>query len=243
MRAAALALLLFACTAMPAAAAGAPACPAVGDLALGEIELPSSRAEIVAQKRLVVLAVGGSSTAGIAAGGNAFTLPARLQARLQAVLPGIAVSIVNKGVPGRPTQAIAADMAGAVAATGAKLVIWGAGGADAAAHGDLAGFTDSLQAGIEAAHKAGADILLIDPQYAPSIARIVDVTPYRDAMQGAADAAGVARLRRYDLMRSWSEAGDLDLDASGDGERVAVARRLYDCLADVLATGIAAALH
>ncbi len=219
------------------------ACPIPDELAIGDIALPNSRAEIAADRRLIVLAVGGSSTVGGAAGGRAFTLPARLQGRLQAALPGIGIDVVNRGVAGASTRQVATNLAATIKATGARLVLWGVGGVDAASREDAGSFTDSLQTGIEAARVSGADILLMDPQYAPSIARILDLTPYRDAVQGVADAAGVARLRRYDLMQSWSDEGVLDLDVSAGSDRVAVARRLYDCLATVLADAIVESLR
>ena len=225
------------------ARADEPACPVPDDLAHFNMALPAAQAEIAAQKRLIILAVGGGSIAGIAAGGAAFTLPSRLQARLRALLPGTDVTVVNRGVPGLPARDIAVALGAEIAATDARLVIWAAGGIDAAARQDIGGFSDSLQTGIDAAHQAGADVLLIDPQYAPSIARIVDLTPYRDAVQGVAAASGIGRLRRYDLMRGWSEDGVFDFDASGASDRVAVARRLFDCLASVLANGIADALR
>ena len=235
-------LLCVAALAQPARAEP-PACPIPDELAIGDMALPNSRAGIAADRKLVVLAVGGSSTVGAAAGGPAFTLPARLQDRLAAALPGIGISVVNRGMAGASTRMVAAGLADAIRATGARLVVWGVGGVDAASREDPASFTESLQAGIEAARASGADILLMDPQYGPSIARILDLTPYRDAVQGVADAAGIARLRRYELMREWSEEGVLDLDASTGSDRVAVARHLYDCLATVLADAVVEGLR
>ena len=236
------ALICLAVLAGTASAAG-PACPVPDELALGTIALPNSRTGIAEHGQLIVLAIGGSSTAGSAAGGAAFTLPARLQENLQAALPGVAIRVINHGRAGTATRTMVTGLADDIKATGAELVIWGVGGVDAALHEDVSSFTDSLQAGIEAAHQAGADILLIDPQYAPSIARILDLTPYRDAVQSAADAAGVTRLRRYELMQSWSDDGVLDLDAGTPSDRVVVARHLYDCLATVLANAIAESLR
>ena len=72
--------------------------------------------------------------------------------------------------------------------------------------------------------------------------RLIDLTPYRDATAETAAAHGVVMLDRHGLMRDWSETGVFDLDATAPEARMAVARRLYDCFAAILADGIASAV-
>ncbi len=80
-------------------------------------------------------------------------------------------------------------------------------------------------------------------QYGPSVARVLNLYPYRMAVIRSAETAGVPVLDRYELMRFWSDSGFLDLDVTGSAERVQVARTIYDCMADILTRGITGAIR
>ena len=108
---------------------------------------------------------------------------------------------------------------------------------------DTDDLAETLQTGIERIRAAGADVILVTLQYAPSIARIVDLELYRDAIRRVGEANEVPVLDRYGMMRAWSASGLLDLDATEPEARVQVARALFDCLAAALADPIAAALR
>ena len=218
-------------------------CSVPEGLAFTGFSLPESRAQVAEGKRLVVLVMGGASMSGAAAGGHAFSLPARLEARLHADLPGHEIIVVNRNVAGGDTRAAADRMAASVQETGARLVVWETGSSAAGAGVDLTMFGTDLEFGINAARQAKADIILMDLQYAPSIVRVMNQTPYSDAIRGAGEMAAIPVLRRFDLMRAWTDAGEFDFDTPSGPERVKVARRLYDCLAAMLATGIAGALR
>jgi acyl-CoA thioesterase-1 len=226
----------------PASGASA-ACPVPPELALTDVKLPAAKAAVTAHKRLVVLVVGGAATAGTPAHGPDFSYPARLEALLRDRLPGVQVAVAMRAAPRRTTQATVDRLATDVADTGAQLVIWGAGAMEAGQRVEVQKLARELDAGIDKVASAHADLVLMDLQYAPNIARIVNLAPYRDATKSTGAAHGVVVLDRYELMRSWNDNGTLNLDATDPKERVSVARRLYDCLAEVLADGIAAAVR
>jgi hypothetical protein len=228
---------------LPAVAAQPAACPVRPELALPDLELPRSAAAVTTRKRLVVLALGGAVTTGTTAGGDAYTYPARLQARLRAALPGIEVSVTPRAAVHRSAQEMLNRLDGDLAKTHPDLVVWGIGGVEAGRHAPVEKFADTLDLGIDKAAAAGADMILMDVLYAPSIARVVDLMPYRDATLATGAAHGVAVLDRYQLMQEWNDSGELALDATDPAERVQVARKLFDCLAAVLSDNIAAAVH
>jgi acyl-CoA thioesterase-1 len=224
------------------AAAQLPGCPVPDDLALHHLALPESRTAVAETHRLVVLAIGSAPTAGDAAGDPAASYPARLQVRLTALLPGVKVVVVNDGVPQRSTHAMAKHMAEEVTAAGASLVLWEAGGREAARQMPVDTFADHLHDGLETLAGAQVDTILLDLQYAPPEARLVDTAPYREVIAEAAEQAGVVVLPRHALMEAWSESGALDLAATDPAARRATDRRLFDCLAAALAGPIAAAV-
>jgi len=237
--------LLLAMPPSGARAAGdaAAACPVPPELALTDLKLPAAKAAVAAHQRLVVLVVGGAASAGTPAHGPDFNYPTRLEARLRDKLPGVEVSVIMRAAPRRTTAVTVDQLSADLSQTGAQLVIWGAGAMEAGQRIEVQTLAKELDAGIDKIASAHADLLLMDLQYAPNIARIVDLTPYRDVTRSTGGAHGIPVLDRYDLMRTWNDNGTLNLNATDPKERLAVARRLYDCLAEVLADGIAAAVR
>ncbi len=222
--------------------ARADACPAGTPMALHGIALDNARIAVATRRSLSILAVGGSASNWAAAGGDANSYTARLAARLTALLPGVTVQVTRRFAPKPYARSVVGVLPHDLAETQASIVIWGVGGSEAARHADIDSFTATLDRGITTAQAAKADVILMDVLYAPSIARMIDLTPYRDATAATASAHGVALLGRHGLMRDWSDAGALDLDATDPAQRMAVARTLFDCFATILADGIATAV-
>lgn len=218
-------------------------CSIPDGLTFSGFALPQSRAQFADGKPLVVLVIGGSSMGGVAAGGKAFAMPARLEARLRADFPGREIAVIGRDIDKGDARAAADQMAGSIKDSAAKLVVWETGGTAAASGNDVEMFGTNVESGINAAKGANADIIVMDLQYAPSIARVTNQVPYSDAIRGVAEMAEIPMLPRSALMRAWSDSGELDLDTDSPPERVKVARKLYDCLAGILATGIVGALR
>ncbi len=215
-------------------------CPVPDDLALHDLVLPAVKRS-VAEGALPVLVLGGAAMAGAAAGDASATLPARLETDLAAALPGVRVRVVNKAVPRATADAALPRIPKLIAETGARLVIWATGAREAATGGDLEPFVSALEDGIAAARAAGADVILVDMQYAPSLALIANYEPFRTALIDIAAVHEIPILLRYEMMRAWNDGGILDLDVREPEARRQVARRLYACLAAALAGPIAAA--
>ncbi len=224
------------------AAHSQPACPIPDDLALSGITLPHARAAVLARKRLVILAAGGVATAGMMARGDAYTYPARLATRLTHMLPGVSVQVANRGVIGTSPLSRAARLGEDLSEIHPDLVIWAPGSTEAGQSDDPDRFAASLLEGVDLVQGAGADVMLIDLQYAPSIARVVNLVPYNQAIAGVASSREVPLLRRSELMRLWAEQDVVNLDDAPPDQRVVIIRRLFECLADGLATGIESAV-
>jgi len=59
--------------------------------------------------------------------------------------------------------------------------------------------------------------------------------PYREAMQAAAQRQHAVLFRRFDLVREWAQAGDLDLESAAKPDRPKVTEQLSACLGQALA--------
>jgi acyl-CoA thioesterase-1 len=189
------------------------------------------QAALAQRQPLVILAIGGASTAGGAAGAPEAAYPARLAALLRERHPGLATEVVNAGRPRESTRAMAERMTGLLIAHRPQLVIWETGTADAVRRIDPGDFEQALQGGIAIARARGADILLMDFQFGRGPSALIDFQPYIERLYWVADMTNVTVFRRYDMMRFWSDDGRLDLaETQGDRQRK-MAATLYDCIA------------
>ena len=215
------------------------ACPVPEDLALTGMHLPAVKSAITARKMLTILTVGGSSTAGLMAKGGEYTYPARLAAHLRQSIPGLAVEVINRGQQGGSTRARVDRLATDLQLTHPDIVVWAPGSTEAGMSEDPGAFIDSLQEGVTVIRAARADLILIDLQWAPSIARVVNLSQYNNAIAGVAANEDVPVLRRSELMRRWNDDGTLRFDGTqSPAQRTDDIRRLFDCIAATLAAGI-----
>jgi hypothetical protein len=220
----------------------AATCPAPDEFVVTADALPATKAAI-GRRTLTILTLGGAATAGAPAQGTEYTYPLRLKAKLAEALPGVAINIVVLAAPRESFNDLDVKLTAELAASNPALVIWGPG-ASAAGHGDdLDTFIGSVTRAVGKIQSNGADLILMTLQYAPSVARVINLPPYRAAVLQAGEMASVPVFDRYELMRFWSDTDFLDLDATAAETRVLVARKLYDCMAEILSKAIVDAVH
>lgn len=185
---------------------------------------------------LTIVAIGGASTAGTAAGnGGENAWPHRLQEALRYRHPGVPITIVNKGVAGQTARMMDKRFGADVFPNAPALVIWETGTMDAVHETDIEDFAADLRAGIAALQQHGAEIILVDMQYNPGTNSVIDYQPYLDALHQIADLEGIPVFRRFDIMKYWSESGAFDFVDVPPAKRTALAAQVYGCLAERLA--------
>ena len=119
-----------------------------------------------------------------------------------------------------------------------SLVVWQTGTVDAVRHIDVAEFAGILIDGIDQARSAGADVVLIGPQFSPRASALVNFTRHITIMAQIARAYDVPFLDRYELMQNWAEDGRVDL-AGDKSTWPAAAKFVHDCVGRQLADLIA----
>lgn len=183
---------------------------------------------------VTILAIGSSSTAGTGAGGKKTAYPARTEQILRAALGHDRLTVTARGVGGERADGALARLPDAMAETGAALVVWQVGTNDALRRLDPDDVAGTIRRGIALARQARADIILIDPQYFPRIAKN---TGYA-AMAATIDTVGIQEsvtvIDRFERMRSAGEA--LPSLLAKDG--LHMSRDGHDCLAHDLARAI-----
>jgi len=194
---------------------------------------PNAARHVATERRLTVVALGASSTQGTAASSPAKAWPARFAEILGGRLSAIDVHVVNLGMRGQTARDVVDRLPRDVAPLKPGLVIWETGTVEAVRATDPAEFAHLLMEGIDAMAQLGADVVLMDPQYARTTARLINFQPYLDALRQAAGLPDVNLFPRYEIMRYWAESGRLtphtreEMTKGNDD--------LYDCMAQLLA--------
>jgi acyl-CoA thioesterase I len=242
--AAALSLLGFAAIAVaflapaaPRANAGRDHCAAPVTVTALADPLPHTALRLAAGKSLTIVALGSSSTYGTGASKPEYSYPSRLAAQLRARYPSTEIRVINRGVGGEligeTTQRIAAEVIG----DKPDLVIWQVGTNDVLQDAAPSAVMASVRAGVTQLREAGADVILMDLQYAPAV-----LTHRYRAMERAllatAKTAGVAVFQRFALMRDWTEHGNMKMSAMVAADHLHMTDASYDCLARQLSGSI-----
>src|SRR5437667_1331907 len=155
----ALAAAAIACA--PCAFAGAQ-CKVPDELMRVDETLPHLNERLRAGGPVKIVAIGGASTTGAAAGSPDLAYPHRVQEMLGRWYPGITITVVNKGVPRQTAHQMLERFASDVVAEDPVLVIWETGTTDAVRGVEIEDFTAALQSGIDELKTRSIDIMFID---------------------------------------------------------------------------------
>ena len=231
----ALALLVFAGPASsPAAGAGTPEiCDAAPEFSVPDKKLEHLAEAVAGHGTIDVLAVGSGTTVGQdGGGGKAF--PHRMVAALRAALPGREILLTLRGARGITAAEMLKLIDAELASQSFALVLWQTGTVDAMRGIPPDELRKTLEAGIASVRAKGADLILIDAQYAKPMDAKVNEAPYLRVLREVADAPGVLLFRRYDLMRSWAADGRNNLENVRKADREQAVDALHACIAEVL---------
>jgi hypothetical protein len=200
---------------------------------------------LAGRRSVVIVALGGASSAGRAAGGVEFAWPAHLGSALKEKFPSARTNIVNLAVARQTAKGAAERLERDVLPLKPTLVIWETGTMEAVRGLDVDEFRDTVQAGIDKIRDGGAEVVLMNMQFSRETDAVIHFGPYLTAMRELSDVNDVPLFRRYGIMRHWAESGALDLRAEDGEKRRQVAATLYNCIgramADFLTHGDAAA--
>ena len=228
----------------PAAPAAPPACEIPDYLLSGDDALLPKVAEAIkAGGPLNILVVGSrSSTINVSANtSEAAAYPRQMQAALKEKLPSIEVNLSVEIQAKKTAEEVAAGLSKLVESKKPTLVIWQTGTVDAMRSIDPDDFRAAVDEGVVALREAGADALLINPQYSPRTESMISASAYIDNMRVVAQEHEVPLFDRFALMQMWSEAGEFDLFTAVHSSELA--KRVHSCLGRALAQFVVAAAH
>ncbi len=220
------------------AASSDPACTGQPTANLRETLLLTG-ARLRQNQPIRVLAIGSSSTQGAGATSPAQAYPARLRADLDGLLGRADTVVVNAGIGGETAQQTVERLEKAVAAEHFHLVIWQVGTNDAVRGENEERFRGLLARGIASVEASGADLMLIDQQFFPTVKDPARYEHFVGALNEVAAAHNVPVFRRYGIMQGWALRSRDDFRTMLAGDQFHMSDRGYACIASLIAQDIA----
>jgi hypothetical protein len=187
----------------------------------------------LAAKRLNVLVVGAGSSRLPGSTGLKNAYPARLQRALAEQLPDVEVNVTTDVKARRTAAEMVKVLPGDLASTKPALLVWQTGTVDAMLGVDPDQFSQALDKGINIAHSAGADVVLINSQYSPRTESMIALGTYADNMRWIALRQEVPQFDRFSIMKLWADLGTFDLYSAT--KKLDIAERVHDCIGRLLA--------
>lgn len=233
------ALVLLAASGM--AAHGALGCSASPEMTRFNVKLPNTARAVRSRKPLVIVAIGSSSTAGVGASDPVHTYPARLADELRYRWPQLTLTVINKGVGGELTYQMLARFDRDVLPYHPQLVIWQTGSNQLLRSENVEGYTETIRQGINRLRAAQADVVLMDPQFAPRVLARRIHQPVVDSIAAVANDMNVAVFQRFAVMRHWISSGQYKIEEIISSDGLHMNDLSYGCLARLLAGSLVAA--
>lgn len=228
--------LAVALTALPARAAG-NACASARPIFRARGTLGTLSAKLARHQPVRILAIGSSSTEGVGASAPDHAYPAQLQADLARIWRE-KVTVINAGIGGEKADATVGRLEAALRTGLYDLVIWQVGTNDAVAGVAEENFRSLLERGIAAARTAHVDMILLDPQYVPTIRDPARYESFVQAVSAVGDARKISVFSRYAMMKEWGTRSVDALRAMLASDNFHMGDKGYDCLASRFAEEI-----
>jgi hypothetical protein len=223
----------------PPASDAAIACGAPAKYIRLDYPLNHVARRLASGKPLTIVAVGSSSTAGAGASSPAANYPSQLQNDLSQLFPRNAITVINRGVNGEETADMLARFDTGVIAEHPDLVLWQVGTNSVLRDHPLNPHGAQMHEGIERIRKIVADIVLIDPQFAPRVLSKHDASGMVDLIALTAKQENVDLFHRFAVMRYWHESLHASFDRFLSPDELHMNDWSYACVAKLLGSAIA----
>jgi acyl-CoA thioesterase I len=191
---------------------------------------------------VTIVAIGSSSTAGVGASVIETTYPSRLEAELKARIPGAMIRVINHGVSGDQAHDMLARFDTDVRDERPDLVLWQLGTNSIVRETGIAPTSPVISEGLKRIRAAGADTILVDPQYAPKVLRYATADLMIDLIEEVAGTEQISVFQRFALMRYWNKSRNIPFETFLSSDLFHMNDWSYGCMAETLAKAIVAAL-
>jgi acyl-CoA thioesterase I len=228
----------------PSSAPGSPvppACIIAPEQARLDYPLTRTARLLAAGKPIKIVALGSSSTYGAGASSSAAAYPNRLAQELARRFPGQEFTVLNRGVNGEEITDMLKRLDTSVLAEHPDLVLWQLGTNSVLRDRALPPHVGELHEGLRRLQAIGADVVLIDPQYAPRVIAKPNCENMVKLISASAKAEHVSVFHRFELMRRWYSASHLAFETFVSADGLHMNDWSYACLAKALGMAISEA--
>jgi lysophospholipase L1-like esterase len=221
-----------------AAAKSNPPCRAPANVAKLDAPLARFARRLADHEPIKIVAIGSSSTAGAGASTPDASYPSRLAIELKQQFPDRDITVLNRGVNGDETTDMLARFETGVIAERPDLVLWQVGSNSVLRDRPLGPAETQIHEGVEQLKAIGADVVLIDPQFAPKVITKHDAEGMVALIATEAKRTNVGLFRRFAVMRHWREVEGLPFETFVSADELHMNDWSYACVAKVLAGSI-----
>lgn len=239
--AAAVVLLLAVAPIAARADAGKPPCRERAELLRLAQPLARVARKLSAGEPITIVAIGSSSTQGAGASSPAHSYPSQLAEQLKQHFANHPITMLNRGVGGEEIGDMLKRFDSAVVDARPDLVLWQLGTNSVIRDHKIGDHGAAIRAGIRKIRTTGADLVLIDPQFAPKVIVKPDAQRMVDLISITAKRENVDLFRRYEVMKAWHEVDKLSFETFVHPDGLHLNDWSYACMAKGLGIAIAEA--
>jgi lysophospholipase L1-like esterase len=215
-----------------------PCLPPKGGLqALGS--LPHVANKLATGAPVVIVAFGSSSTQGYGSTSPEFTYPNRLAAQLHRRYPNADITVINRGAGGEDAPEMMKRLQTSVLDLKPDMVIWQVGTNAVLRNLDPSETAKLVEEGVARIQAAGADLVLVDPQYSPAVnAKPESASKIVQLLGKVAAISHVGLFPRFEVMRQWRENQSMPFDSFVIADGLHMNDWGYACFAQLLGDDI-----
>ena len=229
---------LLAVSLSPSLLSAEPACTAPDGISRLAQPLTRTAARLAKHEPLTIVAVGSSSTFGAGASTPAASYPSRLAVELKSLFPKETISVLNRGVNGEEVTDMLKRFADSVIKEKPDLVLWQVGTNSVLRDKPLGPHSPLILEGIRQLKKAGADVVMIDPQYVPRVLAKADAEGMVRLIATTAKQGDVDLVQRFAMMRWWHDHEHMDFAEFVSPDNLHMNDWGYACLAKQISAAI-----
>ncbi|HEY2229613.1 MAG TPA: SGNH/GDSL hydrolase family protein [Xanthobacteraceae bacterium] len=210
------------------------------DPAHDRLEYPLARVSrhFETDRAIKIVAIGSSSTAGAGASSPDASYPSQLEADLTKHFLWQDTTVLNRGVNGEEAPDMLARFDTSVIAEKPDLVIWQTGTNSVLRDHPLDPRATVLHKGLARLKAIHADVILVDPQFAPKVIAKPEVEGMVSQMAATAKELSVDLFHRFALMRHWYQADHLPFETFVSPDGLHMNDWSYACFAQQLGSAI-----
>ncbi len=221
--------------------AAAPHCSAPDDVTRLMNPLSRTGKRLAAGEAVKIVAIGSSSTAGAGASAPDKSYPSRLAVELKERFPNLSITVINRGVNGEEAADMVKRLDEGVLSEKPDLILWQVGANAVLRDTEIPAVRHDILEGLRRMKASGADVILIDPQFAPKVLAKKEAETMVDLIATTAKATNVDLFRRFAVMRHWRNVARIPFETFISPDELHMNDWSYGCVAKLLAGAIAEA--